>query len=170
MNSDPSSSKAMVSRLYRENMKKSSWPRVLIFGICSITSWTSTSFVQIMPLWPKMARPQGSHGWHWLNRKTWKNITVWILYQVYSNYAPGAKNDLPQHKTNFFRIWSCCISNLIDDHYMGLDARNPIFRVCEQQRRRPDCASSQFDQRLWYGIRLWEGIISRLATSNISIF
>ena len=34
--------------------------------------------------------------------------------------------------------------------YMGLAARKPIFRVCEQHRGRPACASMQSDQRLCY--------------------
>ena len=33
-------------------------------------------------------------------------------------------------------------------HHMGLNARIPIFGVCEQQKRRPACASAQSDQRL----------------------
>ena len=33
---------------------------------------------------------------------------------------------------------------------MGLDGRKPVFDVCEQQRRRPACASAQSDQRLYY--------------------
>ena len=35
--------------------------------------------------------------------------------------------------------------------YLGLGARKPVFAgVCEQQRRRPACASSQSNQRLCY--------------------
>ena len=34
--------------------------------------------------------------------------------------------------------------------YMGLDARKPGFGGCEQQRRRPACASERTDQRLCY--------------------
>ena len=29
---------------------------------------------------------------------------------------------------------------------MGRDARKPVFGVCEQQRRRPACASTQSDR------------------------
>ena len=36
-------------------------PRALIFGMKRIIWWTSTKFVQIRPLGPKMAMPQGSH-------------------------------------------------------------------------------------------------------------
>ena len=32
--------------------------------------------------------------------------------------------------------------------YLGLDARKPVFMVCEQHRSRPACASAQSDQRL----------------------
>ena len=35
-------------------------------------------------------------------------------------------------------------------HHMGLDARNPDFVPCEQQRRRPACVSAQSDQRLYF--------------------
>ena len=38
------------------------------------------------------------------------------------------------------------------DILMGLDAKKPVFRVCEQQRRRPACASAQSDQRLCYSV------------------
>ena len=51
---------------------------------------------------------------------------------------------------------------------MGLDARKHVFGVCEQQRRRPSCASLQTDQRLCY--LLFESIISKNATSEIQIF
>ena len=37
-------------------------------------------------------------------------------------------------------------------HYMGLDARYPDFVACEQQRRRPACASAQSDERLCYSL------------------
>ena len=42
--------------------------------------------------------------------------------------------------------------------------------VCEQQRCRPACASAQSDQRLKFVIRFWESTISKLATSEMSIF
>ena len=35
---------------------------------------------------------------------------------------------------------------------MGLDARKPAFSVCEQQRRRPACASAQSGQPLCYSL------------------
>ena len=41
---------------------------------------------------------------------------------------------------------------------MGLDMRKPVFRVCEQQRDRPACASAQSDQGLCYSL------LSKLAT------
>ena len=31
--------------------------------------------------------------------------------------------------------------------YLGLDVRNPDFDACEQQKRRPACASAQFDHQ-----------------------
>ena len=37
-------------------------------------------------------------------------------------------------------------------HHMGLDARNQDFVACEQQRRRPACASAQSGQRLCYAL------------------
>ena len=45
----------------------------------------------------------------------------------------------------------------------GPDARKPVFRACEQQRRRPACLISAFV------IRLLESIISKLATSEIIV-
>ena len=66
--------------LYREDMSieqiflsETTRRRALIIGmyyVASITSWTSTTIVQIMPLGPKMAQPQVSHGFHRLNTKT----------------------------------------------------------------------------------------------------
>ena len=35
---------------------------------------------------------------------------------------------------------------------MEPDARKPVFGVCEQQRRGPDSASAQADQRLRYSL------------------
>ena len=35
---------------------------------------------------------------------------------------------------------------------MGLDARKSVFMVCEQQMRRPSCASAQSDQCLCYSL------------------
>ena len=37
-------------------------------------------------------------------------------------------------------------------HHMGLDARNPVFCVSEQQRRRPACTSAQSDQHFCYSL------------------
>ena len=57
---------------------------------------------------------------------------------------------------------------------MGRNTRKPVFRVCEQQRislrgmRRLVCASAQTDQRLF--IHILDSIISKLATSKLSIF
>ena len=45
---------------------------------------------------------------------------------------------------------------------------NLSLEVCEQHRRRPACASAQTDQRLCYSDL--ESIISKLATSKMSIF
>ena len=47
-------------------------------------------------------------------------------------------------------------------------ARNSAIGVCEQQRRRPACASAQSDQRL--AIHLLNSIILKLAPSEISLF
>ena len=35
---------------------------------------------------------------------------------------------------------------------MGLDARKPVFSVCEQRRSRPACALGQTDQHLCYSL------------------
>ena len=53
---------------------------------------------------------------------------------------------------------------LIVSIYMDLDARNPVFGVCEHQMRRSARASAQTDQRLCYSL-FW-----KLATSEISVF
>ena len=40
---------------------------------------------------------------------------------------------------------------------MGYDGRNPYFVACEQQRRRPACASAQSDQRLCHSLHcIWK--------------
>ena len=52
--------------------------------------------------------------------------------------------------------------------HIGPEGRKPVFWVCEQQRRRPACASAQSDQLLCYCYL--ESNISKLATSKISIF
>ena len=55
--------------------------------------------------------------------------------------------------------------------YMCLDARKPVFEVCEQQRCRPACASAQIDQRLCHFLfGKLESIMFKLATREISIF
>ena len=38
----------------------------------------------------------------------------------------------------------CCGGHCITLQIMGLDARKPVFGVCEQHRRRPTCASVIF--------------------------
>ena len=60
------------------------------------------------------------------------------------------------------------IQSVMTLKHMGLDARKPVFGFSEQKRRRPACASAQTDQSLCYS--LFESIISRLATSKVSIF
>ena len=57
--------------------------------------------------------------------------------------------------------------NLISAYDMGLDVKKSVSGVCEQQLRRPACASVQSDQHLCYS--LLECIISKLATSKFSI-
>ena len=37
-------------------------------------------------------------------------------------------------------------------HHMGLNAINPDFDACEQQRRRPACVFAQPDQHLCYSL------------------
>ena len=37
-------------------------------------------------------------------------------------------------------------------HYLGLDARKPVFVFCEHKRCKPACVSAQSDQRLYYSI------------------
>ena len=53
---------------------------------------------------------------------------------------------------------------------MGLDARKPVFGVCEQQRRRPACAALPRSLIIAFVIHLLESIISKPATSEISLF
>ena len=40
----------------------------------------------------------------------------------------------------------------VNTAYLGLDARKPVFAVCNQKRRRPAWASAQSDQRLYYSL------------------
>ena len=72
------------------------------------------------------------------------------------------KNGKSHYGENIFYWKSMHMSNL------GLNARKPVFGGCEQQRRRPACASAQSDQR--HCIRFLESIIPKLATSEISSF
>ena len=51
---------------------------------------------------------------------------------------------------------------------MVLNARKPVFGGCEQHRLRPAWASVQSDQR--FVIRVLESTISKLATSEITVF
>ena len=60
----------------------------------------------------------------------------------------------------------CIFMNAL--YYMGHDTRIPVSGVCEQQMRRPACTSRSRISA--FIIRLLESIISRLATSKISIF
>ena len=50
---------------------------------------------------------------------------------------------------------------------IGLDAGKPVFRVCDQQKQKPACASAQSDQHFCYCYNRLENI---LATVEISIF
>ena len=60
------------------------------------------------------------------------------------------------------------IRTLMFDSILAATRENLSSAVCEQQRRRPACASAQSDQRLF--IRVLDSIIFRLAMSEISIF
>ena len=51
--------------------------------------------------------------------------------------------------------------------YMSLFMRNPVYAICEQQRRRSAWASAQSDQRLYCS--LLESIINLFAISEISV-
>ena len=45
---------------------------------------------------------------------------------------------------------ACCLPNV--RKYLDPDTRKPGSAACETQRRRPDCASAQSDQRLCYSL------------------
>ena len=45
-------------------------------------------------------------------------------------------------------------------HHMGIDARNPDFVTCEQQRRRPGCAFAQSDQRYCNSLSLGQASLN----------
>ena len=60
------------------------------------------------------------------------------------------------------------ISSNGEEDDMGLDVRKPVFSVCKQQRRRP--ATHPRRPISAFVIRFLESIISKLATSEISIF
>ena len=69
--------------------------------------------------------------------------------------------------TNLALLFICELV-YFNKHKMELDARKPVFRVCQQQRRNqlehPHSLSSAFV------IRFWESAISKLATSKISVY
>ena len=48
--------------------------------------------------------------------------------------------------------WVLHMTKSLIKSQMGLDARKSVFGVCEQQRRRPACASAQSDQRICYSL------------------
>ena len=62
--------------MYGENLKKSSYLKPYgpesSYLVCSITWWTSTKFVQVMPLEPKMAPPVGHMFYRGLYREKMK--------------------------------------------------------------------------------------------------
>ena len=47
---------------------------------------------------------------------------------------------------------------------------NPVFAICEQQRRRSACASAQSDQRLCCSVRCLDSIIPLVSIHKISSF
>ena len=55
---------------------------------------------------------------------------------------------------HYYLCQGCCKFVLVPEafRYMGLDARKHVFGICEQQRRKPACASAQSDQRLCYSL------------------
>ena len=73
--------------LYQENMKKIFWsettrPRASIFSmeprylVCSITYWTSTKLIEIIPVVPKMVPSQRRIFYISLDRGNIKNLLV----------------------------------------------------------------------------------------------
>ena len=97
--------------IYRENMKKSyclkSYGLELRYLVCSITLWTSTKFVQIMPrgqIWPRghmfyTGLYREKHEKIFLSKTTRPSALIFNmkhhlvnLYQVCSNFIPGTKN------------------------------------------------------------------------------
>ena len=51
--------------------------------------------------------------------------------------------------------------DVLNDHlknikclFFGLDARKPVFGVCQKQRCRPACASAQTDQHLCFSLKV----------------
>ena len=86
---------------------------------------------------------------------------------------------LCMHAAIFFFIRHIARPGL--QHHLGLDARNPDFVACEQQRRRSACASTQSDQRLCHSLSLGQvcrnslffvgfNMIKSLATPLFMIF
>ena len=57
-------------------------------------------------------------------------------------YKRSRSSYLLQPNDNLYILTTC----------VGLGARKPVFGMCEQQRRRPACASAQSDQRLCYSL------------------
>ena len=57
-------------------------------------------------------------------------------------------------------------ASLYLNYYLSLVMRKPVFALCEQQRRRSACASTQSDQRLCF--RCLDSIIPLLAIAEIS--
>ena len=83
-----------------------------------------------------------------------------------SNFM-GNSIDLKRVKYNAVTSYICDkrqnLMNWLIHLYVGLDARNPVFGVCQQQRYPCRLINAFF-------IHFLESIISKLARSEISIF
>ena len=91
---------------------------------------------------------------------------VWMGENLSSGFANNKGADQPVHPCSlvsafFIHLLESIISKLHTREitpvhimpicsYMRLDGRKPVFGVCEQQRRRPACPSTQSGQHLFY--------------------
>ena len=84
------------------------------------------------------------------------------FYRPQTNNGSNFLNDLHRKKIKPISIGMIAGDSL--SHVM----RKPVYAICEQQRRRSDCASAQSDQRLCF--HCLDSVIPLLAIAKISSF
>ena len=105
----------------------------------------------------------------WNTIRVSNSLETGLMYRQYTSALIWVQIVCNPHPPSSFLIvilfWNHLLQLLLK---WASSRQNLSSEVCKQQRRRPACASAQTDQCLCY--LFLEGIISKLATSKISIF